>query len=282
MTRPTTPSSRGSFGPGIPSASSATKSLVRRSASAPSSPPCTPRVRDQLLTLAGAAGAAVIGGGEAAAVTYTPTAGVAAAQGIPGFSFVDATNVTLGNLRPPATIGTIGWDVDGTGGDDFQLTKFSTYQARLTAVGGQWIYGTVSTSFRGMLNKAAGAPVSGNLAPNESFFAGPAIVTFSGDKQFFFFTANVSGQFGFRFTNASDTHYGWASLLIDETPIGQGYKITEAYYNTTPGAAINVGAVPVPEPACMALLALGAAGVVAWRARRKTTPSAEAAAGTEA
>jgi hypothetical protein len=108
MTRPTTPSSRGSFGPGISSASSATKSLVQRSASAPSSPPSTPRVRDQLLTLAGAAGAAVIGGGEAAAVTYTPTAGVAAAQGIPGFSFVDATNVTLGNLRPPATIGTIG------------------------------------------------------------------------------------------------------------------------------------------------------------------------------
>ena len=237
MTRPTTPSSRGSLALGIPSACSATKPPVRPSATAA----CTPGLRDQLLTLAGAAGAAALSGGEAAAVTYTPTAGVAAAQGIPGFSFVDATNVTLGNLRPPATIGTIGWDVDGTGGDDFQLTKFSTYQARLTAVGGQWIYGTVSTSFRGMLNKAAGAPVSGNLAPNERFFTGPAIVTFSGDKQFFFFTANVSGQFGFRFTNASDTHYGWASLLIDETPIGQGYKITEAYYQSTPGTAMVPG-----------------------------------------
>jgi hypothetical protein len=259
MTRPTTPSSRGSLALGIPSACSATKPPVRPSATAA----CTPGLRDQLLTLAGAAGAA-------------------AAQGIPGFSFVDATNVTLGNLRPPATIGTIGWDVDGTGGDDFQLKKFSTYQARLTAVGGQWIYGTVSTSFRGMLNKATGAPVSGNLAPNERFFTGPAIVTFSGDKQFVFFTANVSGQFGFRFTNASDTHYGWASLLIDETPQGQGYKITEAYYNTTPGAAINVGAVPVPEPSSMALLGLGAAGVAAWRARRKRTPSAEAAAEVQA
>lgn len=243
------------------------------------SPSSSPDVRlsslgRRLGALAGASGA-LVAGADAAGVTYTPTAGVVAAGGIPGFSFVDVSNVTLGNLRPPATIGTIGWDVDGTGGNDFQLTKFSTYQARLTAVGGQWIYGTVSTSFRGMLNKATGAPVSGNLAPNESFFAGPAIVTFSGDKQFFFFTANVSGQFGFRFTNASDTHYGWASLLIDETPIGQGYKITEAYYNTTPGAAINVGAVPVPEPSSMTLMALGAAGVVAWRSRR----TAKAAAG---
>ena len=47
--------------------------------------------------------------------------------------------------------------------------------------------------------------------------------------------------------------------------------ITEAYYNTTPGAAISVGQVPqaVPEPSSMALLGLGAAGVAAWRARRK-------------
>ena len=301
--------------------------------SSPTAPSSNPDARCSSLgrrlgALAGAGGALAAGAEAEAAIVYTPTAGVVAAQGIPGFSFVDATNVTLGNLRPPAAIGTIGWDVDGTGGDDFQLTKFSTYQARLTAVGGQWIYGTVSASFRGMLNKATGAPVSGNLAPNERFFTGPAIVTFSGDKQFFFFTANVSGQFGFRFTNASDTHYGWASLLIDETPIGQGYKITEAYYQSTPGTAINVGAVPasapepvpepgtmavgaglfalaagahlrrrrekktaaseallnlVPEPAPMTLMALGAAGVAAWRSRRtaKAAAGAESAAKTE-
>ena len=279
MTRPTTPSSRGSLALGIPSACSATKPPVRPSATAA----CTPGLRDQLLTLAGAAGAAVIGGGEAAAVTYTPTAGVAAAQGIPDFSFVDATNVTLGTLRPPAAAnGTNGWDVDGTGGDDFQLTKFSTFQARLTAVnGGQWIVGGTA-SVQGILNAATGFPVSSNLSQGRNFSAGPVIVTNSSGNFQFSFTANVSGQFGFRFTNASDTHYGWASLVIDETPMGQGYKITEAYYNTTPGAAINVGAVPVPEPSSMALLGLGAAGVAAWRARRKTTPSAEAAAEVQA
>lgn len=92
------------------------------------------------------------------------------------------------------------------------------------------------------------------------------------------FTTNTPGQFGFRFTNASDTYYGWDSLVIDpdQDNFGQGYKITEAYYNTTSGAAINVGAVPVPEPSSMALLGLGTAGVAAWRARRKVKAATEA------
>ena len=86
------------------------------------------------------------------------------------------------------------------------------------------------------------------------------------------FTKNVSGQFGFRFDAGSDpsfTYYGWGSLLIDGQAAGQGFKITEAYYQSTPGTAINVGAVPVPEPTGMALLAIGSAGVLAWRSRRK-------------
>jgi hypothetical protein len=60
-------------------------------------------------------------------------------------------------------------------------------------------------------------------------------------------------------------------MVVDLTPVGQGFKITEAYYNTVAGAGINVGAVPVPvpEPSSIALLAVGAAGVTAWRARRK-------------
>jgi len=84
------------------------------------------------------------------------------------------------------------------------------------------------------------------------------------------FSLGTPGQFGFRFTNGADTYYGWGSLVIDGTPVGRGFEITEAYYNSTPGAAITVGAVPVavPEPSGMALLGLGAAGIAAWRSRR--------------
>jgi len=67
--------------------------------------------------------------------------------------------------------------------------------------------------------------------------------------------------------------------VIDGTPVGQGFKITEASYNTTAGESISVVqvSVAVPEPASMTLMALGAAGVAAWRARR----TAKAAAGAE-
>jgi len=121
---------------------------------------------------------------------------------------------------------------------------------------------------------AAGAAATGGLV-------GPALtlwqtnffrVTYQGQNfSQTQFTTNTSGQFGFRFNNAADTYYGWGSLVVDLTGVGQGFRITEAYYNTTPNAAISVGAVPqaVPEPASMALLGLGAAGVAAWRSRKK-------------
>jgi hypothetical protein len=87
------------------------------------------------------------------------------------------------------------------------------------------------------------------------------------------FTTNVPGYFGFRFafgSNANEYYYGWASMTIDLLAAGQGFKITEAFYQSTPNTAINVGQVaPVPEPSSLALLAAGAAGVAAWRARKK-------------
>lgn len=216
--------------------------------------------------LAGAAGA--IAAGTAEAVPYTPTAGVAAAQGIPGFSFVTAANVTLGSLRPPATAGYLQWDIDGVDGDFYlQNRQLGTVDAIFGPVG----YGGntfLGARGEGLLisNLATGTPVNNAAAWTNDF----AIVTSNGVNRGGA-NFNPNGQFGFRFVSGPDTFYGWGSMVVDLTPVGQGFKITEAYYNTVPGAGINVGAVPVavPEPSSMALLAVGAAGVTAWRARRK-------------
>lgn len=86
-------------------------------------------------------------------------------------------------------------------------------------------------------------------------------------------TVNEAGNFGFRFTKGGNLHYGWGVMKIDQLNTtglpasGQGFVITNAYYETTPDTAIQVNA--VPEPSSIALLGMGAAGVAAWKARRK-------------
>lgn len=217
--------------------------------------------------LAGATGA--LAAGTAEAVPYTPTAGVAAAQNIPGFSFVTSTNVTLGVLEPPSVLNTSTvWDVDGSGTPDYQLGKLKPSittgarlgflgQNKLQVVQGEGLY---------LQNLATNALVG----PGTQLRSTNIFVTMAGNIDFATgFTLNQPGQFGFSFSGTGGTYFGWGSLVIDGTPTGQGFKITEAYYNTAPGVGINVGAVPVPEPSSMALLAVGAAGVTAWRARRK-------------
>ena len=222
----------------------------------------TPSLVRKMAALAGAGGA-MVAGAEAEAVTYTPTAGVVAAQGIPGFSFVDASTVTLGNLRGPAADGTTAWDIDGVGGTNFSLVNSASSGYFLGLNGNSILFTNVQSTQ--VQNIATGGTVD-TLQTN--WQSGSFTFTFRGSNgaiQNF----SPSGQFGFRFDQGGNTHYGWASLVVDGQAFGQGFSITEAYYQGTPDAAINVGAVPVPEPTAMALLAIGSAGVYAWRSRRK-------------
>lgn len=239
------------------------------------------RVARRVAAVAGAAGAAIAGEAEAVGISYVPTAGVATAQNIPGFSFTAPSTVTSGTLRPPST-GSFGWDVDGDGSNDFSLVNFS---------GLAGVFNALATAFPSNPNALLGPGVYGllNLVGNAA--VGPAQAWTAGVpyKNMTYqgvannqadFTTNTPGYFGFRFAfnnNPTNYYYGWGGLTIDLTAAGRGFKVTEAFYQSTPNTTINVGAVPapVPEPSTMVLLAAGAAGVTAWRSRKRKQPAAE-------
>lgn len=239
----------------------------------------TARIARRVAAVAGAAGVAIAGEAEATGITYVPTAGVAAAKGIPGFSFTAPTTVTSGTLRPPASTGNTGWDVDGNGQDDFNLSnsnplaKFDALEPFALSPNGVLCVTPEPYYIRNLLqtNVAVGPAASyWRTFPANAMTYNANLPQFMQDN----FTAGVTGYFGFRFAFANvanQYYYGWASLTIDELAPGQGFRIGEAFYQTTPNQPITLGAVPVPvpEPSSMALLAAGAAGVAAWRARRK-------------
>lgn len=242
------------------------------------------KIAHRVAAVAGAAGAAAAG--ESSAITYVPTAGVVAAQGIPGFSFTAPTNVTSGTLRPPAEPGLTAWDIDGSGSVDFSVLHgvnvfpYSEPYAGLRplnpfSVNANGLIATAGTPSAKLRNVADGSAVGPLAVWNNNV---QAMTTSFVNRQTPAFPTNQPGVIGFRFAfgnAANEYYYGWASLTIDAlSPAGQGFKITEAFYQSTPNTAINVGAVPVPEPANMALLAVGATGVAAWRARRKRQSAA--------
>lgn len=73
---------------------------------------------------------------------------------------------------------------------------------------------------------------------------------------------------GFRFSAADGTHYGWVRLAVNAGIIDFANPVAAAY-ESTPGTSILTGATAVPEPGTIALLALGAAGILGTAIKRR-------------
>jgi len=176
-------------------------------------------------------------------------------------------------LTPPSTFGPVLWDIDGSSGNGFRLYNHTTASA-LLVVGSHHAQIVVNNLTHGSIeNLALNAVVGPTLADGFQFKGHTSgsvhLFTSGGRAKNPFFPAGTPGYFGFKFTGSNNTtEYGWGTLLVTGTPVGQGFTIQNAYYDNT-GAPITVGA--VPEPSSMALLALGATGLAAWRMRRKKT-----------
>jgi hypothetical protein len=71
---------------------------------------------------------------------------------------------------------------------------------------------------------------------------------------------------GFRFDGGSGLQYGWARITTDGAP-GNTFTLVDFAWADL-GTQIAAGQTAIPEPGSLALLAVGAAGLVAWRRKR--------------
>ena len=117
--------------------------------------------------------------------------------------------------------------------------RFSTTASETIVLGSKYGYAGAGQYYYGGF--AAGGP-NGSVAPGQIAFA------------------------GFRFQAADGTHYGWVRLSVNAGII----DFADAAYETTPNQLIPFPLdPPMPEPGTLALLAMGAIGVIGAVAKRR-------------
>ncbi len=79
---------------------------------------------------------------------------------------------------------------------------------------------------------------------------------------------NGQAYLGFYFQVAGAPHAGWALIQTSANDSGASFRLLQYAYETDPNTAITAGEGQVPEPASMALIALGGIGLIALRRRR--------------
>lgn len=147
-----------------------------------------------------------------------------------------------------------GWDIN-------------PYSAALSLYFGRPSSGVV-LSGANAANLAAGTSVSG-VSTFSGAFGGGTVGFYGGVN----IASGSTGFIGFKFDPDSvpgvQTWYGWMRISVgsDNSPFANGVVVDWAYDQS--GAGVQAGV--VPEPSTIALLAMGAGGVLALRRRRAST-----------
>ncbi len=204
-------------------------------------------------------------------LAYTAAAGAALAVAAPADATINYTSQVI-NLSNSNTLIDINTDGQNDFWFDHQLTAASSATfGRILSIGSanaSWLgnnRSVASLSNGELVATATGAQwtVGGNRGHQYLFGLE------SGSWMFGEFTSGNTGYIGVRFNPGAGNLYGWihvSSIAADYS----SYQIDGWAYDDS-GASIKAGQMPsvVPEPSSTALFAAGAAGMVAFRKRKK-------------
>jgi hypothetical protein len=227
------------------------------------------------------------------------TAGSATALALmPGVAAAGVIHVTGSPVSLPMSAGhlsTATWDVDGANGAEFELFKYGINgYSSIHIASGTYNYGLLNG--RGLVGPTF---YTDNVqALRETFSVGPNLANgyvwgayvnggyryrnalgrssnYPGGPDYFLgydfnYGFDVGDNFvGFRFEDIDGMHYGWAVFNFDTT--AGIVTISEWAYESTADTAIHISAARVPEPSTssLALLGLGAGGLMGWRRRKQ-------------